>query len=533
MIEIRGLTFTYSEADSAVLRRVNLDFAAGEFSLVTGPTGSGKTTFLKAINRLVPNFTPGSFTGQVLIDSHDVTHQKPHQIAELVGYVSQHPEDSFVALTVIEELAFAMEQLGFGKSQMQTRIGQVASLVGITHLLHKKVNILSGGEQQRVAIGAALTAGQKVLLLDEPTSSLDLKSAHELVKLLRDLAANLGITVIVAEHRLERLLGRVDSIVTINTDGSVIKADAAAPILDYRIEPPLYSLSKKLGWYPLENDLAGARAKWAETKAKYEVSPRSVRINSSAATVAQVSDLAISYDSTPVVAGVSLTIKPGGITALMGANGSGKTSCLWAIQGSGQKSAGSVCIKGVDPSSLSALDRLSLVAMVPQQASDLLFLETLAEELHESDDSAGAEAGATARIFEQLAGRLDTKTHPRDLSSGQQLALVLASQLVKDAALLLLDEPTRGFDYSAKRHLAKQLLELSQAGKAIILASHDVEFIAQICDSVVVLADGAVAIQGTPEQVFTAGSIYETQIGLVTQTPGLLIADQIQVTHET
>lgn len=454
MIQLRGVSFSYSHADAAVLKRVNLDFAPGEFSLVTGATGSGKTTLLKAINRLIPSFSPGVFSGQVFINQVDVTNQKPQELAELVGYVPQSADESFVAQDVIDELAFGMEQLGVAPNEMQQRIEVIAERVGITHLLSRSIATLSGGEKQRLAIASALVAGQRVLLLDEPTSSLDSTIAAEVLALLKELSTLDGITILIAEHRLERILPIIDSMVTVHADGSVDKNQSPAPritftpVVEKRIRP--------------ENPFA------------------------------EIENLDIEFDGEKVVSNLELKLSGGSITALMGPNGSGKSSCLWAIQGSGARSAGTVLVNGKDPAKLNAKERLALVAKVPQRATDLLFLNTVSAELFESDQASGAAAGSTAKILESLIGRIDPTLHPRDLSAGQKLALVLAIQLVKDAPLLLLDEPTQGLDCVAKDHLAKRLKRLAATGKAILLASHDEEFVSLICDQVIRLEQNAI-----------------------------------------
>ena len=452
MIQLRGVSFSYSHSDAAVLKRVNLDFAKGEFALITGPTGSGKTTLLKVINRLIPTFSPGAISGQVLINEIDVTNQLPQQLAELVGYVPQSPDESFVAQNVIDELAFGLEQLGIAPSEMRSRIVQVADKLGIAHLLGRKIETLSGGEKQRLAIGSALVAGQQVLLLDEPTSSLDATSASEILFLLKDLSKDHGITILIAEHRLERVLPLIDSLVTVHTDGSVNKGPADAPILDNRIKPPL------------PKDRENKKSNLASTQAA----------------TAEVHDLAIAFDGESVLSNLNLKLSSGSITALIGPNGSGKSSCLWAIQGSGLRTAGNVLVNGTDPANLKNLDRLGLVALVPQRATDLLFLNSVSAELRESDAASGADFGSTAKILEKLTGRIDPTIHPRDLSAGQKLALVLAIQLVKDAPLLLLDEPTQGLDYGAKEQLANLLNSLAAEGKALVVATHDLEFAAQI-----------------------------------------------------
>ena len=450
MIALRGVSFSYSYADAVVLKRVNLDFEPGEFSLIAGATGSGKTTLLKVINRLIPNYSPGDFQGQVLINKIDVTNQKPHQLAEVVGYVPQSPDESFVAQNVIDELAFGMEQLGVAPNEMQQRIEEIAGRLGITHLLSREIASLSGGEKQRVAIASALVAGQRVLLLDEPTSSLDSTSAAAVLALLKQLSTAHGITVLIAEHRLERVLPLVDSIVTVHSDGSVDKS--SGQVLKANLKPAMKTISEPKGL------------------------------------IAEIKNLAIEFDGNSIFRNLNLKLNSGSITALTGPNGSGKSSCLWAIQGSGIRSAGSVLVNGQDPAKLKNKERLALVSKVPQRATDLLFLNSVSAELFESDKASGAASGSTAKILEGLVGRIDPSLHPRDLSAGQKLGLVLAIQLVKDAPLLLLDEPTQGLDYVAKDHLTKQLTSLAANGKAILLASHDDEFVSLICDQVIRLA---------------------------------------------
>jgi energy-coupling factor transporter ATP-binding protein EcfA2 len=535
MIKITGLSFSYSTPDMAVLKRVNLDFASGEFALVTGPTGSGKSTLLKTINRLAPSFTGGTFSGSIQIGGKEIAQLQPNEVAELIGYVDQNPTSGFVTQTVREELAFGMEQLGFTREAMNQRISEVSELVGIAHILDSGLQEISGGEQQRVAIGSALTAGQKVLLLDEPTSALDSEISLEIIQLLEKISRDTGTTVILTEHRIERVLDYVDSVAIVHADGSVTKGASKQQFLDYRIEPPIVALSKKLGWSPIEVKLDEAKSKWVTDRDRIKVLTRTPRDQSrqQMLNVATVENLSVRFGDNAVISNLEFTIDSGEVVALMGKNGSGKTTTLWAIQGSLTNAfiSGEVKIRDTNPAKLSAAERLDLVAMVPQNSSDLLFLNSLGKELVESDAISESVSGSTAKIFEKIAGRIDPATHPRDLSTGQQLALVLASQLVKDAPLVLLDEPTRGLDYEAKRQLADTLDSLRAKGKAILIACHDVEFIAEICDRVVILNQGIVDQSGTPEEVFTPNSPYATQISQITQMPGVITLGQIELAN--
>jgi energy-coupling factor transporter ATP-binding protein EcfA2 len=213
----------------------------------------------------------------------------------------------------------------------------------------------------------------------------------------------------------------------------------------------------------------------------------------------------------------------------MGDNGSGKSSLLWAIQGSGLRSAGSVWVAGSDPRDQAPAERLEQVTLVPQRASDLLFLNTLADEL--ADFFNGVNPGETSKLFLSLSNRTDPRQHPRDLSAGQQLALVLAVQLVKGSGLVLLDEPTRGLDYEAKRHLVAAIRLIQDSGRAVLVASHDIEFVAQIANRVYVLESGRVAIEGETSEVLGPKGALPTQVAQITGQAGLLLAEQV-IGHE-
>ena len=463
---------------------------------------------------------------------NEVTGRLPHELADLIGYVNQQPEGSFVADTVEDEIAYGLEQLGFEPEKMIALVQHFAKLVGVQHLLNKALGFLSGGEQQRVAIAAALAAGQKILVLDEPTSALDPATAEEILLMLADLAKTQGITVLVAEHRIERLLELVDSVTVVNGDGSVSKTKPADAFKNYRMVPPMVELGQQMGWNPLPVSIEQARALWLadqSTRAKPSktTKPQMSAVETEIALSAE--GLAVSYGSQVALQATDLQLFAGEILAVMGHNGSGKTSLLWAIQGSGKKTGGQVFCANQDTSKMTPSERLSFITMVPQNAADLLFLNTLADELSESDRFAKVAESTTATIFASLAGRVDPKRHPRDLSAGQQLALVLALQLVKGANVLLLDEPTRGLDYEAKRELANQLAILKLQGKAVLLASHDIEFVAQVADRIVVLEQGRIVEGGSPGEVLAFGKPLASQIAQIVQLPGVVcLADIIE-----
>jgi energy-coupling factor transport system ATP-binding protein len=535
MIKTKDLTLAYLDTESKlatenpVLSRVNVQVDAGEFVLVCGPTGSGKSSLLKALNGLAPHFTGGILTGELWIDGKDVTGREPHDLAEMVGYVNQQPEGSFVADTVIDEIAYGPEQLGIAPDVIAARIEELAARLGITDLLESPLANLSGGQQQRVAIASALASGQKILLLDEPTSALDIVSAREVVQLLRNLSQSFGITVLLAEHRIGRVVGEVDSVLVVHGDGSVNKTAPGLAFNDDRFAPPIIELGLAMGWKPLPVAMSRAAELWATSPAEFVPIQRKALAGE---VLLRAQNVAVRFGALDAVLPTSLEIRAGEIVALMGENGSGKTSLLWALQGSGDITSGLVEIRAAsgesfDTKKLKNIDRLAAINMVPQRAADLLFLNTVSEELAESDRFAGVAEGTTAALLSSIAGRLNPSAHPRDLSAGQQLALVLAVQLAKGARVLLLDEPTRGLDYSSKRKLAKQLQILREQGRGVLVASHDIEFVAMVSDRVLRMHSGAVVEADLPEAIVGAGAELASQLAEISGTPGLITISQV------
>lgn len=523
MIELRDVSFGYSGAERNALSRVNLKFAPGEFSLVCGATGSGKSTLLRIINGLAPHFTGGELSGSLFIEDQDLTGALPHDLATKVGFVNQQPESSFVADLVREELAFGMEQLGFTRSSMIEAVNRIANMLDIEELLDRPLSWLSGGQQQRVAIASALAAGQKILLLDEPTSALDPASASDIVKVLEELAHRFGITVILVEHRIERVIELVDSIVVVANDGLVTKG-GIEQFDNYHLVPPVIALAQKLNWNPLPLGITEAAEKWS--KNPVATIPRPEILNENPVSIS-ADGISVRYGDNEAITDFSFSARAGELVAIMGENGSGKSSLLWALQGSGPRSQGKVSTPFGDPRELSAAERLCVVTLVPQKSADLLFLNSLADELEESDKFAGLEEPATSKIFEQLAGRLDPKIHPRDLSAGQQLGLVLSLQLIKGAGVVLLDEPTRGLDYLSKKALVGQLRKLASEGKTIILATHDVEFAAQVATRVLQLSDGVLISDQPVQRALGFESENPTQISQITRLAGVLTLEDV------
>ncbi|WP_411082862.1 ABC transporter ATP-binding protein [Streptomyces sp. cmx-18-6] len=534
MITFDRVTVVYDGAAEPVLRDVDLMVDEGELCLVVGHTGVGKSTLLGAVNGLVPHFTGGTLFGTVTVDGRSTADHPPRELADVVGVVGQDPLDGFVTDTVEEELAYAMEQLAISPAVMRKRVEETLDLLGLADLRHRALHELSGGQQQRVAIGSVLTAHPRVLVLDEPTSALDPTAAEEVLAAVTRLVHDLGVTVLLAEHRLERVVQYADRVIHLPGDGRVVSGPPADVFTTSSIAPPIVELGRAARWSPLPLSVRDARRAAAPLRTALAATPPPpVRPapKTPGADLLTARGITVAYRGVAAVREVDLDLRGGEITALMGRNGSGKSSLLWALQGSGPRKSGTVRVspgdapdrsrgpvKGSDPKSLSAAEARRLVGLVPQTPTDLLYLESVKQELDQADAESASPAGGglSARvILDRLAPGIDGASHPRDLSEGQKLALVLAIQLTAAPRVLLLDEPTRGLDYRAKSQLIAMVDELAAEGRSVVISTHDVEFAARAADRVVVMAQGDIVADGPTTEVIVASPVFAPQVAKI------------------
>ncbi|MGC4763160.1 ABC transporter ATP-binding protein [Micromonospora sp. DT46] len=532
MIDFDRVTVRYAESDRPTLRDVTLRIDEGELCLVVGRTGTGKSTLLRAINGLVPHFTGGTLHGSVTVDGRDTRRHPPRDLADVVGVVGQDPLSGFVTDTVEEELAYGMEQLALPATVMRKRVEETLDLLGIAELRDRPLRTLSGGQQQRVAIGSVLTAHPRVLVLDEPTSALDPTAAEDVLAVVTRLVHDLGVTVVLAEHRLERVVQYADRLLYLPGDGRVVDGEPAAVLADVDIAPPLVELGRLAGWTPLPLSVRDARRRAAALRHRLaDAAVPAAATVPDAPPVLTARDVVVRYPGTVAVAGVDMELSPGRIVALMGRNGSGKSSLLWAVQGSGPRQGGTVAVVGaqgtVDPKALPPGRARRHVGLVPQTPGDLLYLETVEAECDQADRETGAPAGTCRTMLDQLTPGLPADRHPRDLSEGQRLALALAVQLTAAPPVVLLDEPTRGLDYRAKRQFTAVVRRLAADGRAVLIATHDVELVAALADQVVVMAEGEIVAAGTTAEVMLASPAFAPQVAKVLAPAPWLTVEQV------
>ncbi|MFB7997954.1 ABC transporter ATP-binding protein [Streptomyces sp. NPDC056002] len=554
MIRFEDVSVTYDGAATPTVRGIELDVPEGELVLLVGPSGVGKSTLLGAVSGLVPHFTGGTLSGRVTVAGRDTRTHKPRELADVVGTVGQDPLSHFVTDTVEDELAYGMESLGLAPDVMRRRVEETLDLLGLADLRERPIATLSGGQQQRVAIGSVLTPHPRVLVLDEPTSALDPAAAEEVLAVLQRLVHDLGTTVLMAEHRLERVVQYADQVALLAGPGEPLLLGAPAEIMAVSpVFPPVVDLGRLAGWSPLpltvrdarrgsgglRERLAGHEPREPHEQPQAAAPPASRRSRSRSGrrpevpAVSEVAGLAARRGRVEALRHVDLSVGPGEIVALMGRNGAGKSTLLSTLVGLVRPSSGTALVGGVVPHRTGPRELIRRVGLVPQEPRDLLYADTVAAECAAADHDADAEPGTCRALVSRLLPGIADDTHPRDLSEGQRLTLALAIVLTARPPLLLLDEPTRGLDYAAKARLVTVLRGLAADGHAVVLATHDVELAAELSHRVVVLADGEIVANGPTPEVVVASPAFSPQVAKVLAPGKWLTVAQVREALES
>ena len=516
-VRFDDVTIHYQRARDAALTEVDLSIDEGEFLLVVGETGAGKSTLLRSVIGLVPHFSGGRLTGRVEVCGRDTEHFRPRDLADVVGFVAQNPATSFVADIVEDELAYTMENLGVAPATMRRRVEEVIDLMSLAEIRSRPLSSLSGGQQQRVAIGAVLTASPRVLVLDEPTSALDPAGAEEVLAALHRLCHDVGLTVILAEHRLERVIHLADRIAIVSSDGRVRAETATEAMRTSPVAPPIVELGRAAGWEPLPLSIRDARR--AASSMRSAISdqrpPAPVARHRSETPLVIAARLVVDRVNIRALRGIDFTVESGEVVAVMGRNGSGKSTLLQTIAGSIRPTSGAVEVTGCDPSRLDGPDLIGRVGFVPQDAATLLYAASIDDEWRLADAEGGLTPGTTEATANRLGLDVDGGRHPLDLSDGQRLLVATAIVIAHAPSVLLLDEPTRGVDYAAKHHLSEIVRRRAAAGHAVVIATHDVELVATCATRAVVLADGEVIADGDAREVVCHSAAFSPQVARI------------------
>ena len=481
MIDVASLSFSYvSELTGdrvEALKDVDLSADAGSLTLVCGASGCGKSTLMKALTGLVPQMTPGELDGVVRINGRNLADVALTDVGHLCSSVFQNPRTQFFCDTVAEELAFCGENYGRERATLRQQSERAAKLMGISHLMERKLTTLSGGQLQKVALACALASGAPVLLADEPTSNLDPAAISEVRAALKVLKEQ-GLTIVVVEHRLHFLRDLADQVLLME-GGRVTRRWSGAEFFSMgQAQRRSLGLRTLVDPGPPETWVgqgqAGRQEKQVGRQENREATPSQVRLS--------CRGLSFAYGASPVFEGLDADFPAGQITCIAGANGVGKTTLVRVLCGLAAPSSGTISLDGVPASRKT---RRSACALVMQDTGRQLFSDTLAGELTIGASHASGQSG------EQLLADFDLanlgERHPLSLSGGQKQRLVIAAARATGRPIVILDEPTSGVDARHLDSITATLRRIADEGAAVVVVTHDGEFAAACADRLITL----------------------------------------------
>ncbi|MEH7300104.1 ABC transporter ATP-binding protein [Neobacillus drentensis] len=517
-IEINDVTFTYPGSSEPAIRNLSLTINKGEFVVLFGASGSGKSTLLQLLKKEIQPH--GSLLGKMTINGESL--QEAKDTSNKIGFVFQDPENQMVADDVLHEIVFGLENIGLSTNEMRNRVAEMVHFFGAEPLLHKKVHELSGGKKQQINLASVLLMQPDILLLDEPTAQLDPVSAREFLDILKRLNDEFGMTIIIAEHRLEEVFTLADQIVMMD-QGRVQMSGEPRKVL-----PEIWKSSNK-AFIPsipalfLENDGKGMMPlsvkegrKWAQ---KSELQPiyleKNNPLNLLGDELIKGINVSCRYDKQGdlILDELALSLKKGEFYALLGGNGSGKSTLLKSLAGLLKLEGGKILLEGKLLKGYKNKELSGKIGYLPQNPKLFFIQDTIEKEIKETMAQWNVtDMNEVEKLLVELGIAHLTSSHPYDLSGGELQKAALACVLLRKPELLLLDEPTKGLDPISKENLANILNDLRRSGMTIFMSTHDVEFAAQYATKCGMMFQGKITSEDEPKKFFKGNFFYTTMI---------------------
>ncbi|HBW38392.1 ABC transporter ATP-binding protein [Desulfosporosinus sp. BICA1-9] len=536
-IELNNVSYCYPNAQELSLKNISLTVKKGKFIVLMGSTGAGKTTLSLCLNGLIPQLLEGKLTGQVSVAGKNVGKTAVQSMSKVLGLVLQDPETQIIGRTVEEDTAFGPRNFLVPFDEINLRVDQSLEKVRLKGYNQRISEELSGGEKQRLAIAGVLVMEPEILVLDEPTSELDPIGRSEIYQTLDDLRRKRDLTILLVEHSSEELIHKADEVLVLKQGEVVWKG---LPTELFRNLPLLSQLGIKplpvsqLGWdfyekgwitfaeIPLDIPSAaniirallpkyGHWHKHGHVPVQEEIKNHLFKQEPyllEAEIAVQVSDLFYQYNSSqPALRGINLTIKTGEFVALIGQNGAGKTTLAKHFNGLLKPTRGEIIVEGMNTLQYDSSDLSKTIGYVFQNPDHQIFSATVEKELEFGLKNAGYKGQEIKQRVDEVLQYTGLEryrsVHPFSLGKGERQMIAVASILALKPKLLIIDEPTTGSDWAGVQSMMALICKLHAAGTTIIMISHDMDLVAQHAKRVIVMKEGGVMLDGTPEDVFS------------------------------
>ena len=518
MISIENLTYYYPDSEDAALDNINLTVEEGEFILLLGPSGCGKSTLVQCLNGIIPKVAGGDLTGEIFINKKNVRDHKVYQLSTDVGLVFQNPDTQLFGLTVEEDVAFGPENLGIEREGIRARVKHSLETVGLKDLKDRFTFTLSGGEKQRTAIAGNLAMEPKILVLDEPTSDLDPAGTKEVFETLKHLNRDRKITIILIEHKIDEVMGLADRSVVMDK-GRIILDGNTCDIFSRNLDvleeigihlPQLMGISSLLGVRPSYQEIVSGLG---SLDGSFKDLPATSHLARGPPQVAFENVEFGYHDGNQALKGVNLEIRRGEFVALIGPNGSGKTTLLSCLIGLNRPTVGRILIDGQDIRKRGVAEQAQVVGYLFQNPDYQLFTDSVHDEVAFGLKNRQSRPDDIEKRVDQALEMMELSVyrdrHPHSLSRGQRQRLAVASILSMEPGIIVLDEPTTGQDRGHLNKFLARMKMLNEAGKTIILISHDMGVVAEYASRTIVMKDGGILMDASTREVFSRPDILE------------------------
>lgn len=528
VIRYEDVNFKYANTSRRVLKNINLDIKEGEFVVITGPTGAGKTTLCEMMNGIIPNFVKGELTGKVTVDGMDPTKTTVAKMAQTVGLVFQDPNTQLFGMTVEEDIAFGATNLGYNYEECMKRVDRSVKDLNLAELLNRKPMELSGGQKQSVAISGIYAMLPKIIVCDEPTSMLDPVGKSNIFSLVKEINKKYGITVVLVEHVMSEVVRHADKVVVMDGGSIVMQGSVNAVFsqIDRLNElglnvPQSIELSMKLkdaGYMDnicLIPDQIAEQLKSLQPKNPISRPSAEKKPASSEEVAIEVEDLVFSYlgDSNQVDH-VDLKFNKGDFVAIIGQNGAGKTTLCRSIIGLLKPTGGNIKVAGIDVATKSVAELSGTVGYCFQNPDEQIFKDSVEEELYFGAENLGRMDEKTKDHVEQIMKDVGLeqyrKVWSKYLSKGERQRLTMGSIIAMDPDIVIVDEPTTGQDWRETIWIMDLLKKINDAGKTVIIITHNMEIVCSYCNRVLAMRHGKVLLDGTPAEVFSQPEVLAT-----------------------
>ena len=528
IIKYENVDFKYANSKRRVLKNINLDIKEGDFVVITGPTGAGKTTLCEMLNGIIPNFVKGELTGKITVDGMDPTKTTVAKMAQTVGLVFQDPNTQLFGMTVEEDIAFGATNLGYNYEECMKRVDRSVKDLNLAHLLNRKPMELSGGQKQSVAISGIYAMLPKIIVCDEPTSMLDPIGKKNIFSLIKDINKTYGITVILVEHVMSEVVRHADKVIVMDR-GSVVMQGSVNEVFSQvdRLNelglnvPQSIELSMKLKDEGFVDEICLIPDQLTEKLQKLQPKKEMVRpvvekkpVEAGEVAI-EVNDLVFSYlgDSNQVDH-VNLQFKKGDFVAIIGQNGAGKTTLCRSIIGLLKPTGGTIKVAGIDVATKSVAELSGTVGYCFQNPDEQIFKDSVEEELYFGAENLNRLTEQTKEQIEQIMQDVGLdqyrKVWSKYLSKGERQRLTMGSIIAMDPDIVIVDEPTTGQDWRETIWIMDLLKKINDAGKTVIIITHNMEIVCSYCNRVLAMRHGKVLLDGTPAEVFAQPEVLAT-----------------------